>query len=634
MDVLAGASVTMLRDSGATAAPVKSPTRAAPRMRPAVVLAGGAALLLSVLAGIAVSRIAAGGRAPADASRSLALSLELPPGVVLAPGYSPPFALSPSGSHAVVVAAEAGSTRLFVRALDGVALRALPGTEDARQPCISPDGRSVAYFADRKLKRIPLDGGTALPLWDFGSNSRGAAWPREGTLVVSASQTSGLLSVPDGGGKPTPLTALDAARGERSHRWPEAVPGGPWVLFTVGFEGASYDEGRIDAVSLDTGERKTVLSQAAFGRVLPGGRLLFVRGGRVHAVKLDPVTLKTSGVPEAVLAGVRYDPQNGAAHLAVSASGAVVYGPAAPVSPETYLSFLDRAGNLTRLSDKARLFRDPRLSPDGRSVAVVVGTSTESDLFVVDERGTISQLTFRLSPHRPVFHPTDGSIAVGAESKGVWRLLSVAPEGKGPPRVLYEGSRRVYPNAWSPDGRSLVFQEDRAETGWDLLVLDVDVAGAPGGPPRPLADTPFHETNAMLSPDGGWIAYESDELDALVQAHVRAFPGGGGKVRASAAGARWPTWARDGSLYFWDTSAHRLSFAKRSGPTFGENAPVFPAEGPFTPALAPITISVTGARFDVVGNGERFLVLEKSVPPHEPVLTRPVLLLGWDPLRR
>jgi eukaryotic-like serine/threonine-protein kinase len=590
-------------------------------------LAGGlaAAALCALAVVVALSR-----RSPD--TRSLRLSLDLPRGLRLGIDYHAPFAVSPSGDTVVLQAAEAGTERLFVRRLEELGVMPLAGTEDARGPFFSPDGRWLGFFADRKLKKVPLDGGTPLSLCEVGSNQRGASWAPDGTIVLAASQTSGLSRVPEAGGRLTPLTTLDGARGESSHRWPHVLPGGRWALFTAAVEGGTYDEARIDAVSLTSGERRAVLPNAGFARYA-SGHLVFVRGGQIFAVPFDPRNLATRGSPEVVMSGVRYEPQNGSAHLAVSTSGSLLYGPGVPTSPEYHLAWLDREGGLARLSGAPRMFRGPRLSPDRTRVAVVIGTSTESDLWLAEaSSGTLTQLTFRLSPHRPVWTPDGREITVAAERNGAWRLLSLPADGKGAERVLLESPHRMYPDCWAPDGRRLVLQQQRPDTGWDLFVLQVDEKGRPSGPATPLTASPFQETNASMSPDGRFIVYESDELDALFQAHALSFPDGVQKLRVTTDGARWPSW--DGSrIVYWDTTHHRLSAARirqEGGRLSVEpSKPFFGSEETQPPSMSRVIINVTGARFDVDSASGRVLVLETSAASVEPALSRPVLLLGW-----
>jgi eukaryotic-like serine/threonine-protein kinase len=565
------------------------------------------------------------------ASPPARLSLELPAGVTLANDYPAPFAIAPAGSPLILEASAGEQRRLYVRELTEPSLRALPGTEDARQPLVSTDGAWVAFFANRKLWKIPVAGGPVVQLADIGDNPRGAAWAPDGMIIVAPTQTSGLVRVPERGGKPTPLTTLDESRGEYSHRWPDVLPGGKWAIFTVGLDDATFDEGRIEAVSLETGERRLLVAGAGFARYGSRGRLLFVRGGQLHAVDFDPERLIVRGTPEVVVDAVRYDPRNGGTHLAVSASGVMLYGPGATLSSEYYLSWLDRAGQLRHAVDTPRPFRDPKASPDGKRVAVVVGSSTESDLWLLDANGTLSRLSFESSPHRPTWTPDGSGITVGAEKDGAWRLLTLPADGNGAPTVLYEASYRMYPNAWSPDGRYLIFQQRRPQTGWDLYMLQMDAAGHAVGTPQAFATTPLHEANASISRDGGWVAYESDEVDGVVQVYARSFPDGGHKVRVSTGGARWPTWDSGGNLSYWQTGEDVFL----SAPTHQANgqlsvdAPVPVWEGELGAALfTRVVISVAGARYDVDPAGTRFLVLESAAGPSRPELSQPLIVLG------
>ena len=385
--------------------------------------------------------------------------------------------------------------------------------------------------------KVAVDGGPVLTVADIGGNPRGASWTPDGDIVVAPSQTSGLVRIPDRGGDVSALTTLDRSRGEYSHRWPDVLPGGGWAIFTVAFEDATLRRGPARSRVAATGERRIILRSVGFARYLPAGQLLFVRGGRLQKVAFDPRTLAVSGASEVVLDAVRYDSRNGGTHLAVSASGLVMYTPGAPSTSDYYVSWIDRQATLRRAAEKPRPFRDPRISPDGRRIAAAVGTSTESDLWTLDVNGTFSRVSFNLSPHRPVWTPDGARLTVGAQRDGRWRLLSIAADGGGLPETLIERVNRLYPNAWSPDGRRLVYQESSTGTGWDLKVLEIDAAGQLAGAPA-LAATPSHETNAAISPDGRWIAYESDELDAIVQIYLRSFPDGAHKLRTSNEGGR------------------------------------------------------------------------------------------------
>ncbi len=267
-------------------------------------------------------------------------------------------------------------------------------------------------------------------------------------------------------------------------------------------------------------------------------------------------------------------------------------------------------------------------------MAVVIGTANDSDLRVLDGSGTSTQLSFGLSPHRPTWSPEGRHIAVGAQRGKEWQVVVLADDASAQPRVLLARPQRTYPCDWTPDGRTLIFQTSTAATGWDLHLLPLDERAQPAGAPRPFLATPFHEMNAVLSPDGRWVAYESDEVDGLFQVYARAFPAGDRKVRISSAGARWPSWSAGGKLAFWDSSARGIQVAQtreRDGHLAVESigAP-FGTDGYTSPLLARLMISGSGGRFNAHPRDGRFLVLESSAAETTPPLQAPVLVTGWS----
>lgn len=574
--------------------------------------------------------------APAPLPPSARLSLELPPGLALADDYPAPFDLSPDGRQVVLLTFDGETTRLYLRRLDGVALHAVAETDGAWQPALSQDGADVAFFTTRALKRVGLAGGPAVTLAETSANQRGITWLPDGSVVFAPSQSSGLARVGRTGGDARPLTTLDLAAGEGSHRWPHALPGGRFVLFTCGTDGTPFDEASTDAVALATGERRRVLENASHARY-GAGHLFFVRGGRLLAAPFDPDALALRGPAEVVADGVRYDQRNGGAHYAVARDGAIVYEPAAPVSTEAYLSWVDVSGRVQRITQGARGFRDPRLSPDGRRVAVRIADGAGSDLWLVDvDGGTLTRASFGLSPHRPVWTADGRGVTVSAEKDRRWQLLTLPVAGEKRPRVVLESANRLYPNAWTPDGRSLVYQERHEDTGWDLRSVDAEG----GGPPRDLAATPFQETGATVSPDGRYVAYDSDELDAIAGVYVAPLADPGARVRASALNVRWPRWRAPHELYFWQPpkarprpsgqpeGVHRIAWSA-AGPA-ARSEPIWPDRTKAHELVSRLSVAAF-ASYDVDPSprGPRFLMLETATPPASPALAHPVVVLGW-----
>ena len=570
---------------------------------------------------------------PAPAPPTVRLSLDFPPGFSLADDFAAPFAIAPDGSRLALLGSRAPDQplRLYLRDVGALQLVELAGTEGARMPFFSPDGRAVGFFADRKLKKISLDSGAVVAIADIGGNFRGASWAPDGSIVLAPSHATGLSRVREGAAL-EPLTTLEGA--EESHRWPHVLPDGKWALFSVEAEAdAPYDEAWIDAVSLATGERRHVMRGGAHGHVLPTGQLVFIRGGSLYAVDFDAERMTVRGEPEAVLEGVEYDPRNGGAHLAIAASGTLLYGPGVPPSLERYLAWVDAEGRVTRLVDTPRIFREPRLARDGRRVAMGVGATATAQLWFLETgSGTLSPSGIPGVPHQPAWRPDGEAVTVGVARGARWQLLTVPADGGGNPVTVLESPHRIHPCDWAPDGRTLVYQERRKDTGWDLQMVTVDASGRAVGAPRPLAASRFSEANAVVSADGRWVAYESDEIDNVVEIYVRAFPSGEGKVRASNTGARWPRWGKGTELFYWFSFVGGLQRVdgRVDGGRFNvaQNTPVWPAEGGKMPER--LVVRPGFESFDVDVERGRFLMLETSVPSLEPELRQPVVVLNWS----
>ncbi len=610
----------------AISAPGPADVRARPPARPALrwVLAATALAAVALAVGAVARR--------SGPERVGPVRLGLDPGVPLDESFAPPFALSPDGKSVVLVAKEGESTRLLLRRLDEFDSRPLAGTEGARQPFFSPDGASVAYFADRKLWKLSLAGGSPVALGEVGNNPRGGSWGEDGTIVVGLSQTSGLHRVPAAGGALEPLTRLDLAAGETSHRWPQVLPGGKHVLFSSLTEESSWDDAVLEVLSLEDGERRVVQREAAFGLWAGRGPLVYAHAGRLLAAAFDPVRLAVTSAPEVVLEGVAYSPRNGGTKVALSASGTLLYVSGRPTSVDKHLAWVDAEGRATRLPGAPRRFREPSLSADGGRLAVRIGGADRAEAWTLDlATGTLVQVTRGLSPRRPTWSPDGTRLVAGARTGARWALFAM-PAGGGERTVLYESDNRVHPTSFAPDGRTLVFQEQRPGQGWDLRALPLGDDLRPAAGPHDLAAGPANETNGIVSPDGRLLAFESDELDAVVQVYVSRFVEGAAKTQLTREGGRFPRWWSPAEILYLRTpewEPRRVPLREAGGRILAtEEVPFWPRESTATRVRTSLFIP-NYLGFDLDAGRRRLLVLEEPTLPETAVPPGPRVVLGW-----
>jgi serine/threonine-protein kinase len=385
-------------------------------------------------------------------------------------------------------------------------------------------------------------------------------------------------------------------------------------------------------VRLEDGARHVVAQGGSYPVWSPSGHLLYARQGRIYAARLDPATATRQAAPATLVEGVGYSPRNGGAQFGVADDGTLVYRPGAVTSLERRLVWIDASGEITPLPIQPRRFSDPRASPDGRRVAVRIGPGDAADLWVVDARsGTLTRLTFDEPVYRPGWGPGEDSITWASHAQGRWRIATVDAAGSTPARTLIESDNRIYPNAWSRDGRKLIYQERHPERGWDLRLQEFDESGQPLAPSRALVARPANEERARLSLDERWLAYESDELDAVVDVYVRLVAGGAA-TRVTSDGGRSPLWGRDGRLFAWRTGRDRfLQVQLPLGALPAQPRPVWPGApldemGPVERRI--LAMGTEGG--DIDAPRDRFLMMAPTGAEEAPIQdTGLAVVLGW-----
>ena len=532
--------------------------------------------------------------------------------------------ISPDGARLVFVS----NSRLFVRRLDQPKATELAGTEGAYGPFYSPDGQWVAFFGGGKLKKISVEGGAAIALCD-APTGRGGAWGEDHTIIAALSQLGVLWRIPDTGGAPHPLTEL--AQGETTHRWPQILPGSKVVLFTAGTTGG-WDGANIEVMSFNDHRRKTLQRGGTYGRYLPtsngAGHLAYINKGTLFAVPFDPGTLMVRGTPAPVLQEVAYDSRNGTAQFDFSQAGTLVYrrgGWGAMVA----LQWLDDAGKLHALASKPGPYSQPRLSPDGKLVALSVSDGSGSDIWTYDwQRDTMSHLTFDGGAFRfPVWSPDGRYLVFQADSGIFWTRA----DGAGKPQSLTQTKTGQFPWSFSPDGKRLAFAEGGAG-GLDLLTVPVANEGGVlrAGKPEVFLKTTASEVFPAFSPDGRWIAYRSVD-SGNGEIHVRAFPDKGGKWQISNSGGAFAVWSRNGRELFYRTQDQRIMVVSYTvkGDSFVPDKPRLWSDK---------RLADTGVyqNLDIHPDGKRFLVLMPADEPGQQRTNSQVIFLQnfFDELRR
>jgi Tol biopolymer transport system component len=500
------------------------------------------------------------------------LSAELPPGARINRFRGSQLAISPDGTLIVVAeqSVPTGDWHLAMRRLDQGQFEPLSGTDHALMPFFSPDGKWVAFFSDGKLKKIAVQGGSPSTLCDAPA-PRGGSWGDDGNIVAAFNGgSSGLVRVSSGGGVPTQVTKPSAEKGEMAHAWPQVLPGGQAVLFTV-YNSAAYDDAEIDVISFKNSERKTLHRGGYFGRYLSSGHLFFLHQDTLWVVPFDLSRLAVTTALQPALEEVNSN-INGGGDFDFSQTGTLVYVSSNAESSFPYsIWWLDSDGQTKPLQVTPGMYENPHFSPDGKRLAYELAISpAQADIWVKDlERGTTSRLTHLPGRNNaPLWTPDGRGIVFGSTRQAAPGIYWIRADGAGEAQRLTD-SKTLHlqaPRAFSPDGKRLAYVQFGADIHWEIWTAPVE--GDPDHPqlgnPVPFLRTSFSETQPAFSPDGQWLAYSSNESGKF-ELYVRPFPGPGGKWQISTGGGSYPIWSRDGRRLFFLTPDWRIVVANYTG---------------------------------------------------------------------
>jgi serine/threonine-protein kinase len=615
----------------ALAAPAEAPAAPVPQARPAWTfwVAGVAVLVVAAVASIgwwSASR-------PAPLRPLVRLNAEIAADLPLAKaGLGSALALSPDGQRlAVTLRCADGKVRLYTRLLHQGQVNPLAGTENALSPFFSADSQWIGFQADSKLKKISVDGGAAVTLCDAPA-IRGASWGDDGNIVLALGPATTLSRVPSAGGTPVPVTKL---ANERTHRFPHVLPGSRAVLFTASSTVGNYDDANIEVISLKTGERKTV-HRGGFGvRYLPTsaghGHLVYVHQSTLFAVPFDLGRMVVEGTPVPMLEDINSNPSGGG-DFGFSLTGVFVYETGTGRSGGWTISWLDSSGKRQPLQPSPALYYSPSFSPDGKRLAFAMSNGRGSDLWVRDlDRDTPSRLTFLAGDNRgPVWTPDGKGIVFRSENPASPGIYWIRSDGAVEPQRLTDGKLNETGYSFSPDGKRLAFYQN-GNGGLDIFTaaFEGDPAHPRLGKPELFLGTPASESRPAFSPDGRWLAYQSDESGNF-EVYVRPFPGPGGRWQISTGGGAFPVWSRAGAELLFGTLEGRVMRVNysASGDSFVAGKP--------SPWPEASVVSLTGIpTYDLAPDGKRLAaMMPASADTDKPVTHLTFLLNFFDELRR
>ena len=472
---------------------------------------------------------------------------------------------------------------------------------------VSPDGQWIGFRDGLgALKKVAVAGGPAVTLATMDTaGSSGATWGPDDTIIVATNSVdTGLQRVSAAGGPLTVLTRPDRAQGEADHFWPEMLPGGRAVLFTITSLTGGLDAAQVAVLDLQTGARRILVRGGSHAHYVSSGHLVYAAAGTLRAVPFDLARLETRGTPVTVVPDV-VTTIKGGMDAVVAGDGTLAYVLGTVEGTPRTLVWVDRQGRETPIPAPPRPYLLPALSPDGTRVAVFANDQ-ERDLWLWDlRRTTLTRLTSTAGVDVvQVWTPDSRRLIFTSERAGVRNLFWQAADGAGAVERLTESPDTQYPTGVSPDGRRLIFTDESPTTANDVMAIELDATRRV----TPLVQSPFNEQNGTVSPDGRWLAYEANDSGRF-EIYVRPFPEvNSGRWQVSTTGGTRPIWARSGQeLVYVSPTGALMGVGVARGPSWAATTPTLVVkEGYFT------NLNWWGRSYDISPDGQRFLMIKEG----------------------
>ena len=510
--------------------------------------------------------------------------------------------LAPDGSGLVYAADHEGLSRLYYRALDSFEATPIDGTVGAQNPFFSPDGAWVGFFSgDFTLAKVPTAGGVVVSIYGVPVGNRGAVWLPDDTIVYGTNTTGmGLMRVPAEGGTPVEITTVAIEAGEIDHGWPHALPGGRAVLFSV----TTASGGSVAVVDLESGERHMVIDHAIDARYVDPGHLVFTEQDTLFATRFDPDRLEVSGTPRPIVDDLFvFESRRSRASYVIGANGTLVYATGDAGPRRDRFVWVDREGNVDPLPVEPGSYGHPRLSPDNRHVAYDATIAGRGQVWVYDlRRQTPTRLTDRGDNMMPIWSPDGQRVLYAASGRGGYGLAWQRSDGGGESQNMLATDLTSWPVSWHDT--TIAYYEISPETGRDIWVYTEGEAQ-----PRSFQQSRFNERSPMLSPDGRWIAYVSNE-SGRDEVYAKEVAGDGRQHTISNGGGSEPVWSTDGTELFYRSGEWLFAVPIEAGDDLRVGSPGALFQGSFK--FEPLG---GNQMYAVTADGQHFLMIDEGEAP-------------------
>ena len=559
----------------------------------------------------------------------LMASIIPPPGVYAdTSGRIGPPQISPDGKRIAFIGCKSESAAasmlggrtcsIWLRVLASAETREVSDTSGGYYPFWSPDGREIAFFGDGKLKRVAADGGPVQVICD-AADARGGSWGSSGIIIIAATRLSPILRVPADGGTPVAIAEVKPSSVPTqevvSHRWPHFLPDGKHFLYVNAPNGSCTDLNELRFASID-GKQDVSLMRTCSSAAFANGNLLFWRDGNVVAQRFDSGTGVLSGAPAAIVEHANFEPLFSIAEFSASAEGKLVYM-AGDAPTGSQLVWYGRDGKVTGTLGENDRYKNVAISRDGSRVVADTISVKESKIRILDSRGSRILMTLGNSDGAGPTWSADGKqIFFTSTANGPQDIYVKAADGSGEEKPVLKFNKDQFGALFltvSPDGKSLAYEIIDRASGGDIYTL----ALGGDGKPQPFLHSAANETAPAFSPDGRWLAYESDS-SGRKEAYITPYPTGGAQYQVSTSGGERPVWRHDGKEIYYREGLTIMAVEV--------NTKASPVEFSSPKALFELASgNLNGRYYDVAPDG-RFLA---NTAPLTPKAQSFSLLINW-----